>query len=144
MARRKARRKSPSKYKSAFNLRTAGKAVAQLSVGSKMAFNVGAKDFFFAGYAPQLSSLSRTGQGTERITLYELINWESGKAYNESLGSDYTAAEQIAKNIQGNIGEGILGFAGIKVADIALQKVGFYRSFNKLVRQAGFGNVVKM
>jgi len=142
MARRRgAKRKSPTKYKGAFNLRQAGKGYLQLGIGTELLFSTNPIEFFAGGFLPGYSG---TGQGQTNITAYELFNWTEGKAYSPNTNYGTTIGDTVMNNVQRGLGKAVVSSVGLKVGDKVVQKLGVYRSFNKLVRSIGLGDLVKM
>lgn len=148
MARRRgAKRKSPTKYKGAFNLRQAGKGYIQLGIGTELLFSTNPIEFFAGGFIPGYQG---TAQGQKNITLYELFNWVPGKAYSvtseTSMAASYGSGigDTVLYNVQEGLPKAIVSSIGLKVGDKVVQKLGVYRSFNKLVRSIGLGDLVKM
>jgi len=143
MARRRgrAKSKSPTKYKRAFNLREAGKGYLTLGIGTELLFSTTPIEFFGGGFLPGYSG---TGQGQSNITAFELFNWESGKAFSPSTSYGTGISDTIMNNVKQGAGQAIVASVGLKVGDKVMQKMGVYRSFNKLVRSVGLGDLVKM
>jgi hypothetical protein len=142
MARRRGAKKSrPTKYKSAFNIRQAGKSYIQLGIGTELLFSSNPVEFFGGGFLPNVAG---TAQGQQNITMYELFNWTEGKAYapNTSYGSGL--GDTVMYNIKNGAGRAVVSTVGLKVGDKVAQKLGVYRGFNKLVRSVGLGDLVKM
>lgn len=75
------------------------------------------------------------------ITLAELLNF--GDLQNYGMSSSYTIPMAIKHNLRANGFGGIATILGTQVAAKMLGKAGLYRNFNKIVRQAGLGNLVK-
>jgi hypothetical protein len=138
---RRRKKKSPVKYKSAFNIRSFGKAAIQLSIGTKAIFNTNAPEFFLGGFVPGYKG---TAQGQSQITAYELVNWTEGKAYSATSSYGSSIVDTVVYNLKNNAGAAIMQTIGLKVGDKVAQKLGVYRSFNKLVRSVGLGDLVKM
>ena len=123
MVRRRKAKKSPTKYKSAFNVRQVGKSYVQLGIGTELFFGSNPLQFFGGGLLPGYKGTSQ-GQSTT--------------SYGTGIG------DTVMENVRSGAGRAIISTVGLKVADKGLQKLGFYRSFNKLVRSAGLGDLIKM
>ena len=148
MARKGSKAKStPTKYKNAFNVRSVGKSYLSLGIGTQLVFNTNPIEFFGGGLLPGYSA---TGQGQSKITAYELFNWTAGRAYSvDSLGvgsASYgsTIMDTVGNNVKNGAVRAVGSSIALKVGDKGLQKIGVYRSFNKLVRSAGLGDLIKM
>lgn len=145
MARRRGAKKSrPTKYKSAFNIRQAGKSYIQLGIGTELLFSSNPIEFFGGGFLPGVAG---TAQGQQNITMYELFNWTAGKAYatGESMQAYGSGiGDTVMYNVKKGAGRAVVSTVGLKVGDKLAQKLGVYRGFNKLVRSVGLGDLVKM
>jgi hypothetical protein len=141
MVRRRKAKKSPTKFKSAFNVRQVGKSYVQLGIGTELFFGSNPLQFFGGGLLPGYKG---TSQGQSSITAYELFNWTEGKAYSPTTSYGTGIGDTVMENVRSGAGRAIISTVGLKVADKGLQKLGFYRSFNKLVRSAGLGDLIKM
>ena len=141
MVRRRKAKKSPTKYKSAFNVRQVGKSYVQLGIGTELFFGTNPLQFFGGGLLPGYSG---TGQGQSNITAYELFNWTEGRAYSPTTSYGTGIGDTVMNNVKSGAGRAIVSTIGLKVIDKGAQKLGFYRSFNKLVRSAGLGDLIKM
>tara|TARA_R110002049_G_scaffold169043_1_gene335611 strand:+ start:1980 stop:2414 length:435 start_codon:yes stop_codon:yes gene_type:complete len=144
MVRRRKAKKSPTKYKSAFNVRQVGKSYVQLGIGTELLFSTSPIEFFAGGLLPGYAG---TSQGQRNITAYELFNWTAGKAYatgDSAMSYGSGIGDTVMNNVKSGAGRAVVSTVGLKVADKGLQKLGFYRSFNKLVRSAGLGDLIKM
>ena len=148
MARKGSKAKStPTKYKNAFNVRSVGKSYLSLGIGTKLVFNTNPIEFFGGGLLPGYAA---TAQGQSKITAYELFNWNAGTAYGVNslgVGSDSygsTVMDTVGYNVKTGAVRAIGESIALKVGDKGLQKIGVYRSFNKLVRSAGLGDLIKM
>tara|TARA_R110001599_G_scaffold344762_1_gene568629 strand:- start:2108 stop:2536 length:429 start_codon:yes stop_codon:yes gene_type:complete len=142
MARRRGMKKSrPTKYKSAFNIRQAGKSYIQLGIGTELLFSSNPIEFFGGGFLPGYAG---TAQGQNNITAYELFNWTEGKAYSPTSSYGSGLGDTVMYNVRNGAGKAIVSSVGLKVGDKVAQKLGVYRGFNKLVRSVGLGDLVKM
>tara|TARA_R110002072_G_scaffold67576_2_gene165649 strand:- start:374 stop:820 length:447 start_codon:yes stop_codon:yes gene_type:complete len=148
MARKGSKAKStPTKYKNAFNVRSVGKSYLSLGIGTKLVFNTNPIEFFGGGLLPGYQA---TGQGQSKITAYELFNWTAGSAYGVNALGAGTASygssvmDTVGYNVKNGAVRAIGESIALKVGDKGLQKIGVYRSFNKLVRSAGLGDLIKM
>jgi hypothetical protein len=59
------------------------------------------------------------------------------------MASNFTIPMAIKSNLRRNAIGGITTILGTQVASKLLGKAGLYRNFNKVVRSAGLGNLVK-
>ena len=148
MARKGSKAKStPTKYKNAFNVRSVGKSYLSLGIGTNLIFNTNPIEFFGGGLLPGYQA---TGQGQSKITAYELFNWTAGSAYGVNALGAGTASygssvmDTVGYNVKNGAVRAIGESIALKVGDKGLQKIGVYRSFNKLVRSAGLGDLIKM
>ena len=140
--RRKSTSKKPgAKYKSAFNVRQVGKSYFQLGIGTELLFSSNPIEFFGGGLLP---GYGKDRNGQMNITAWELFNWTEGSAYSTTTSYGTGIGDTVMNNVKSGAGRAVISTVGLKVADKGLQKLGFYRSFNKLVRSAGLGDLIKM
>jgi len=150
MARRRYNRKKPktrSKYKSAFNIKSAAFAYAGLHLATTSLLNTTPYNFVASGYLNKESGSGyqsgMTGQPFwhTQITLKEIIN-------GAQLGGNTTGAAgimtQIKDNAMKNAPTFILGSIGLTMAQKVLTKAGVFRNTNKVIRALGMGNMVKV
>jgi hypothetical protein len=154
MARRKSRKKTVrrSKYKSAFNIRSATIAYASLALSTNAILKVSPVAFLTQGYIGGLNNSVRNDPN--QVTLKEII---AGSHLQAGFSSDPSAAsytgsitaggQSIGETIKTNLMENavplLLSQIGLVAGDKIAQNFGVYRSFNKVVRSIGMGNLVK-
>jgi hypothetical protein len=137
---RKSKRKSPQKYKTAFNIKRAGFSYLNLAVFTNTLFDVTPLQFFLSGYVGGAYA-SGGGGSSQKITLKELL---SGSTIGGSGLASQDLMLNIKENIRANAVMGIGSLIGLRVADKAITKLGMARSFNSTVRATGMGSLVKM
>jgi hypothetical protein len=157
MARRKSRKKTRrSKYKSAFNVRAAGMAYASLALSTNAILRVSPLQFFTAGYMDNSGANTAMSQ-PGAVTLKEILSGSHliGQYASRASGSDpyyvgtgsHGGQGTIGQTIKGNLMENgiplLLSQIGLVATDKIAQNFGVYRSFNKVVRSIGMGNLVK-
>ena len=134
--RRKAKRKSPQKYKRAFNLKTAILSYLTLDAGTRWAFNNSPYSFLAAGYLPGVSGVS----GASSIALKEILAGQSAGYTNPS----HDLMTNLKDNMIKNAPQLVMTLIGLKVGSKLLTSTGVPRAFNKTVRSLGAGQLVKM
>ena len=77
--------------------------------------------------------------GVSKISLKEIFNFDKHDG-----GSSQTLFTQVMDNVKDNWWQLGSGMVGIAVAKKVLPKTGVPRLFNKAVRSAGLGQLVKM
>ena len=154
MAKRRKGKKSRgrSKYKGAFNVRAAAIAYASLALSTNAVLKVSPIQFFTQGYMGGHSNT--VPNDPTAITLKEIIagshlqpSYSSDPSSGSYIGTMSAGGPSIGETMKTNIMEnGIpLLFAqiGLVAGDKLAQNFGVYRSFNKVVRSIGMGNLVK-
>lgn len=127
-----------AKYKSAINLKQAGLTYASLAVTTETLFGTDPIGFVFGKkYGNPTKGYGNYQPGTA-LSLQELFS------YKQLSTNPKPPLEQMKENVQANWAKGLMGIVGIKVADVAISKLGIARNFNKAVRSVGLGNLVKM
>ena len=143
MARRRMtkKRKSPQKYKRAFNVKSAAFSYLTLATATKTAFEATPTQFFLGGFLGSNYFGSASGGSSKRVTLLELLQGQtiggSGKASQDLMFN-------IKENIKNNLGTGVMTLIGLQVANKLITKLKISSSFNKTVRSVGMGDLVKM
>lgn len=105
----------------------------------KMTMGTDVMTFFTERWDGQSSSAS---DNSWEVTLSEILNW--GDISNMGMASNFTLGKAMKKNFKDNALAGIGTIMAAKVAEKVLQKTGVFRTTNKLVRQAGLGQMVKV
>ena len=143
--RRKAKRKSPQKYKKAFNVKTAALSYLTLNAATSTLFNTTPTEFFLGGIFGSDYFGSAGAGSTQRITLKEILAGFTLSGNAVSGFKQHTPImPTVQSNLRDNLGSGLMQIAGISLAKVAVQKLGVSRAFNKTVRSLGAGNLVKM
>ena len=137
----KAKRKSPQKYKRAFNVKNAALSYLTLNAATQTMFEATPTQFFLGGFLGSEFFGSASGGSSKRVTLQELLQGQTiggwGKASQDVMFN-------VKNNIKNNLGTGIMTLLGLQVANKLITKFGVSRSFNKTVRSVGMGDLVKM
>ena len=149
--RRKAKRKSTrTKYKRAFNVKTAAFSYLTLNATTQTLFNTNPQEFFLGGFLGSNFFGSGTGGSSARVTLKEvlagftLVGGQGMYSTYAPGGVDQRIWPQIQENIRMNLGNGIIQIVGLTAANKILPKLGVTRAFNRTVRSIGMGQLVKM
>ena len=143
MARRRMtkKRKSPQKYKRAFNVKSAAISYLTLNAATQTAFEASPTQFFLGGLFGSSYFGTASGGSSQRVTLQELLQGQTiggiGKTSQDLMFN-------IKENIKRNLGTGVMTIIGLQVANKLITKLGVSRSFNKTVRSVGMGDLVKM
>jgi len=106
-------------------------------------FNNNAYDFLLAG--TQFSKAPKTAQGTNVLTLHELINWGPGLPYQaagKSQSFTGVVGDNLKKNGIGMIGSLILLNAGVRFAKKQLRPL--LRQGNQLLDMGGLRGTVSL
>lgn len=137
----KAKRRSPQKFKRAFNVKNAAISYLTLNAATQTMFEATPTQFFLGGFLGSDYFGSASGGSSKRVTLQELLQGQtiggSGKASQDLMFN-------VKNNIKNNLGTGIMTLLGLQVANKLITKFGVSRSFNKTVRSVGMGDLVKM
>ena len=135
---RLAPRKRYSKYKKAINIKNAGVAYATLYVVSETVFGTDPIGFIMGKKYGNPTKGYGNYQPGNALSLQELFG------IGQTSTNPKPPLEQMKENLTSNWWKGVAGLASIKVAEVALQRLGISRNFNKAVRSIGMGNLVKM
>ena len=135
------KRKSPQKYKRAFNVKSAAISYLTLATATQTAFEATPTQFFLGGFLGSNYFGTASGGSSKRVTLQELLQ---GQTIGGSGKPSQDLMFNIRENIKNNLGTGIMTLLGIQVANKLITKFGISRSFNKTVRSVGMGDLVKM
>lgn len=142
MARRKTtKRRRPSRYKSAFNLKNLIFSYAGLSIATKAFLNTTPTTFLLGGYVPGFDASGVTGGGSGSglsVTLHELV-----QGIQEG-GHGLSPFDQIWANARNNLGMFVISSIALKVTETLVTKLGVSKAFNRTIRSVGMGDVVKM
>ena len=143
--RRKAKRKSPQKYKRAFNIKTAAFSYLTLNATTQTLFNTNPQEFFLGGLFGSDYFGSAGAGSTPRITLKEILAGFTLSGNSVTGFKEHGAImPQVQANLRANLGSGVMMLGGLALGKVAVQKLGVSRAFNKTVRSLGAGNLVKM
>ena len=141
-----------SKYKSAFNIRAAAMAYASLALSTNAILKVSPVQFFTQGY---LGGMGNTvPNNPNQVTLKEIIagshlqpSFSADPSSGSYIGTMTAGGQAIGETIKTNLMENgiplLLSQIGLVAGDKIAQNFGVYRSFNKVVRSIGMGNLVK-
>ncbi len=142
--RRSMKKKTRTKYKSAFNIKNAAFSYLTLNAATQTLFNTNPQQFFLGGFLGSNFFGSAGGGSTARVTLKEVLSGFtlSGNAPNYTQHGPILPT--IEQNLRDNLGSGVMQIVGLTVAQKLITKLGVSRSFNKTVRSVGMGDLVKM
>ena len=137
----KAKRKSPRRYKRAFNVKNAALSYLTLNAATQTAFNASPTQFFLGGFLGSNYFGSASGGASDIVTLQELLQGQTigytGKAHQDMMYN-------IRNNVKNNLGSGVIQIVGLQVASKLITKLKISSSFNRTVRSLGMGDLVKM
>ena len=149
--RRKAKRSTRTKYKRAFNVKTAAFSYLTLNATTQTLFNTNPQEFFLGGFLGSSFFGSGTGGSSARVTLKEVLAGFTLVGGSTGVYSTYAPGgvgqriwPQIQENLRMNLGNGVMQIAGLTIANKLIPKLGISRAFNKTVRSIGAGQLVKM
>ena len=137
----KAKRRSPRKYKRAFNVKNAALSYLTLNAATQTMFEATPTQFFLGGFLGSDFFGSASGGSSKRVTLQELLQ---GQTLGGSGKPSQDLMFNIRNNIKNNLGTGVMTILGIQVANTLLTKLKISSSFNRAVRSVGMGDLVKM
>lgn len=143
MAKRKTKRRR--KF-TGINALTTLEGVIQANILSKAATNSSAWDFLTAGTPVNPDTITR-GDGTETLTLKEIINWTGGSHnVNTAIFGDMGPAEIVWMNLKDNWMEAAISSAftnvGFRAGSKLLKRP--RAQINRGLRQLGLGDMVRI
>jgi len=150
MARKRSKMKAPRRRKNkAINLLTLGENLLVANVVSNTVFGNNLLNFLTAGSGLPFAQETYGADGTSKLTLQELLNWKGdstnvGQAFADKFGSSRGAV--ITQNVKTNALNGALMLGGIKIGSkiIKGQLRPLFRDTNKVIKMAGFGDMVRV
>lgn len=134
-----------------FNLKTALFAYANLAVVTRAVTNTTPYNFLTDGYIGQ--SGSSTGHAPNVITLKEIFSGgHLGPQFDNNqnylgMGAQSGAGslgDTVTNNLKTNAAPAIGMLIGLKLAEVAVSKLGVAKSFNQVSKQLGMKNTVRM
>lgn len=146
----KPRRRSPR----GFNLKTALFAYANLAIVTRAVTNTTPYNFLTDGYIGGADSA--TGHAPGVITLKEIFSGghmgasmtttPQGDVYGgySRIGGADSLGQTVTDNLKSNAAPAIGMLIGLKLAEIAVTKLGVSKSFNQVSKQLGMKNTVRM
>ena len=141
---RKGRGKSKgTRRNGAVNLIKVGSAILSANIVTNAMFNVDAWTFAFAG--TPLSKERRTGQGTNKVTAYELVTWKDGLPY-QGAGGTKGRFEVVGNNLKENGLGAIISLVALGVGEKVLMRATrpLRTQANRLLKMGGLERTVKV
>ena len=150
MARKRAKSKTPRRRKNkSINLLNLGEGLLVGNIVTETVFNSNLWDFFTAGTGVPFADEFAKADGSQKLTLMELIQWTGGTSNVGTSFADTHGGNRmdvITLNLKQNAMKGVLAMAGIKIGSKILKKQlrPTLRQANNVIKMAGFGEMVKV
>jgi len=143
MARKRREKRNGSRRNGAVNLIKVGSAILSANIVTNAAFNLDAWTFAFAGTA--LSQEPKTGQGTNRISAWELITWGPGNPY-QGAGLSQGRFEVVGENLKENGLGAVISLVALGIGEKVLMRATrpLRRQANRLLKMGGLERTVKV
>ena len=140
MARGSKRNKPRTSRRPSLNLWSLGTSLLSASIVTQGFFNTSPRQFFLSWPGFNLGGISPTGNSANRITAYELLNWNN--LPSNQVGTN-TAIGQIQSNLMKNAMPMVLGLVGVRVGSRVLKRAvqPFLTQTNRLLKQGGIREV---
>ena len=120
-----------------------GSAILSANIVTNAMFNVDAWTFAFAG--TPLSNQPRTGQGTKKITAWELITWGDGLPH-QGAGGTQGRFQVVGDNLKENGIGAVISLVALGVGEKVLMKATrpLRTQANRLLKMGGLERTVKV